>query len=751
VGVVKAGRGLRRKTRGARLVCQALGSIEQFKVFGPEGDQFEIETDKVLGVGGQGTVYLCHRQSDPGTKYAVKTIPIWRLLMDPSAESKIREIRKETDVLTRIQGHPNVCACIGCYDAFRPGTSEAQYIMIVMELIQGGELAEYVKGKGQGLAEDIVRSVIKQTADGLKFIHDQKVVHRDLKAENILVCGSELTASTQVKLIDFGVAKVVEDSFAKSCIGTTEIMAPELVSAKLMIAPKGQAQAVHGPYTFKSPRVESPGFGIITQRPDGKGAMVDGVHPGGQAEAYDIGDHWAISKINGEEILEMPFIKDFNEIGAGTKSGVTAIAEILGSLDGDFTMEFVELPRREFDEKVDLWSLGCTLYLLLTGVLPFNEEHKIINCEYDPAPLAGVSAEARDLVTRLLVQSAAERLSLDQVLSHPFVQNASLGSWTPPAAAAPTPAPVVSPPAPATPTVAPPAAAPATTAAPAPPPAPAASAPPPEPTSAGTFVAGQKVTWHGKAGTVKFVGQVKFASGEWVGVELDTDKGMHNGSVMGVKYFECTPGQGIFAQASMLSSADAPPPPAPPPVPTAGTPPPTATPASPAAGGTFSVGEAVSWKGKLGTVKFVGEVKFSKGEWIGVELDTEKGMHDGSVMGVRYFECAAGKGIFTQAADLASTAAAPPAPAAQAAPVAAPAATPPPALAPFTVGQRVSWNGKAGTIKFVGEVKFTAGEWIGVELEHDKGMHDGTVLGVSYFSCKPGSGIFAQASQLANA
>merc|ERR1719188_1716676 len=122
--------------------------------------------------------------------------------------------------------------------------------------------------------------------------------------------------------------------------------------------------------------------------------MVDGVESTGQAANYQIGDGWAISKINGVEILEMPFIKDFNEIGAGTKAGVTAIAEILGSLDRDFTMEFVELPKRVFDTKVDMWSLGCTLYLMLTGFKPFTNEENIINCQYDKTRLASCSAEA---------------------------------------------------------------------------------------------------------------------------------------------------------------------------------------------------------------------------------------------------------------------------------------------------------------------------------------------------------------------
>ncbi|CAK0882263.1 unnamed protein product [Prorocentrum cordatum] len=65
-----------------------------------------------------------------------------------------------------------------------------------------------------------------------------------------------------------------------------------------------------------------------------------------------------------------------------------------------------------------------------------------------------------------------------------------------------------------------------------------------------------------------------------------------------------------------------------------------------------------------------------------------------------------------------------------------------------SVGEEVEWNGKVGTVRFVGKVRFGDGNWVGLELHGGGGMHDGTVLGTEYFSCQPGSGVFAQPAQI---
>jgi len=73
-----------------------------------------------------------------------------------------------------------------------------------------------------------------------------------------------------------------------------------------------------------------------------------------------------------------------------------------------------------------------------------------------------------------------------------------------------------------------------------------------------------------------------------------------------------------------------------------------------------------------------------------------------------------------------------------------------PAVGGLKLGQKVTWNDKSGIVCYVGPTKFATGEWIGVELDAEEGVHNGTVLGISYFVCGERRGIFAKAAQLAH-
>ena len=95
-----------------------------------------------------------------------------------------------------------------------------------MEHAEGGDLDKYIeqrKKENKPLSEQQVIEWLIQLLLGLKYIHEKKVVHRDLKPDNIF-----LTSDQQLKIGDFGISKLMSETFdmAKTKIGTPFVMAP---------------------------------------------------------------------------------------------------------------------------------------------------------------------------------------------------------------------------------------------------------------------------------------------------------------------------------------------------------------------------------------------------------------------------------------------------------------------------------------------------------------------------------------------
>ena len=100
-------------------------------------------------------------------------------------------------------------------------------LLLIMEYADGGELVNYVQEK-QGLSELECRSLFKQLIAAIDVCHNQGIIHRDLKLENVLF---ESKTRTRIKVVDFGIAgRCTANSADKTDAGTLRYMAPEVLN-----------------------------------------------------------------------------------------------------------------------------------------------------------------------------------------------------------------------------------------------------------------------------------------------------------------------------------------------------------------------------------------------------------------------------------------------------------------------------------------------------------------------------------------
>lgn len=152
-----------------------------------------------LGAGGMGEVFLAE-DNQLGRKVAIKFLPAEVASDDRAKQRLLREAKTAATL-----DHPNICAI---YEVGQ----EAGRSFIVLQYIEGETLAARLKRELPNLGEAL--AIAGQVADALREAHARGIIHRDIKPENIM-----LTTRGQVKVLDFGLAKVVRDP------GTTEFEA----------------------------------------------------------------------------------------------------------------------------------------------------------------------------------------------------------------------------------------------------------------------------------------------------------------------------------------------------------------------------------------------------------------------------------------------------------------------------------------------------------------------------------------------
>ncbi|XP_046851935.1 myosin light chain kinase, smooth muscle-like [Xenia sp. Carnegie-2017] len=170
------------------------------------------ETHEKLGEGKFGYVYKVTEKST-GNTYAAKFIKL-------TPKSK-KEVTEEINLMNKIH-HERL---VFLYDAYQT----SKELIMVMELISGGELFQKIVDEDNLNEADAARYLI-QILQGVHYMHCKNIVHLDLKPENVM-CVPRPGNKDDIKLIDFGMSKVLEDGKElKVACGTPEFVAPEVIS-----------------------------------------------------------------------------------------------------------------------------------------------------------------------------------------------------------------------------------------------------------------------------------------------------------------------------------------------------------------------------------------------------------------------------------------------------------------------------------------------------------------------------------------
>ena len=179
-----------------------------------------------LGAGGMGEVYLA-KDTRLHRKVAIKFLPAELSTDDRAKKRLVREAQAAATL-----DHPNICAILEVGE-------EDNHSFIVMQYVEGETLAARIQHRPLEVRESL--GIAVQVADALAEAHAHGIIHRDIKPANIMI-----TARSQVKVMDFGLAKLIQDEVSQETqaptksmltepgmvIGTVPYMSPEQVNGK---------------------------------------------------------------------------------------------------------------------------------------------------------------------------------------------------------------------------------------------------------------------------------------------------------------------------------------------------------------------------------------------------------------------------------------------------------------------------------------------------------------------------------------
>ncbi|XP_022623019.1 serine/threonine-protein kinase Nek5-like [Seriola dumerili] len=177
------------------------------------------EVIRQIGEGAFGKAFLVRDKGGGGDRQCVvKQVNLRKMSAREKEASK-----KEVTLLSRMK-HPNIVS-------FTTSFQEGDSLYIVMEYCDGGDLMKKINmQRGVPFTEERIVAWFVQICLGLKHIHDRKILHRDIKAQNIFLTNGGMKA----KLGDFGIARMLNNTMelARTCVGTPYYLSPEICESR---------------------------------------------------------------------------------------------------------------------------------------------------------------------------------------------------------------------------------------------------------------------------------------------------------------------------------------------------------------------------------------------------------------------------------------------------------------------------------------------------------------------------------------
>lgn len=185
---------------------------------------YDIYKNQKIGNGNYSNVFLgkcCDNQIIQKYKIKDGLVAVKKITISNLSYKSITKIKDEIKVMQIIKQypHPNI---VSCYDVI----DDIDVIYIIMEYCQDGDLNRYL---GCQLQEEKVKSYFKQIIEGMEYLYNHNIIHRDIKPKNILLTDNKKT----IKICDFGLSKITNGLKRVNTIcGSPLYMAPEILNNK---------------------------------------------------------------------------------------------------------------------------------------------------------------------------------------------------------------------------------------------------------------------------------------------------------------------------------------------------------------------------------------------------------------------------------------------------------------------------------------------------------------------------------------